>query len=326
MATALTIVNRALRLLGVKAANVSVDGSEGSDALSVLNNIMDEWSNNKLLNHYVLNETFTTTANVGTYSIGPRAQVITDNAGTFTAGSLTVTVNGNNHTETFATNKNTTLTALAAHIVSVFPTMIKTAVYSSTAHTITITPTGYEKLTITVSTASVTGTMTMIVAGSGSYWFDTVRPLRIEKVFIRDSGNLDTDLKFLNNNQFQKVYDKSTAGDAQYYNYVPKFPAGSIRLWPTPTISYTIGISQTPHLGRFYLLSSAVELPEGYELALEYQLAYEIASEYNKDPNIVYKQMIDKKAVLKITNMEPMILECDTIGMAQDHYDIISDR
>jgi hypothetical protein len=85
--------------------------------------------------------------------------VITDSAGTYTAGSIVVTVNGTVITQTYDTDKNTTLTALAAAIAAGVANVLA-CTYSSSAHTITIT-TRNTTLVVTVNITGITGTMTI---------------------------------------------------------------------------------------------------------------------------------------------------------------------
>jgi hypothetical protein len=86
-------------------------------------------------------------------------KVFTDNGGTYTAGSISVLVNGTAITQTYDATKDTTLTALAAQIAA--HAAVDSATYSSVAHTITIVPNTGFVLSVSISTASVTGTMAM---------------------------------------------------------------------------------------------------------------------------------------------------------------------
>lgn len=71
--TVLDIIRRALRLLGVLATGETPDGPEAADALQVLNWMIEQWTNEKLMVYYIENELFAVTAGVGTYTIGPDA-------------------------------------------------------------------------------------------------------------------------------------------------------------------------------------------------------------------------------------------------------------
>jgi hypothetical protein len=93
--------------------------------------------------------------------LAPR--IITDNAGTFTAGSIVVTVNGTAVTQAYdGSGKDTTMTALAAQIQDL--STVATAVYNSGSHIITITPEANTPLSISVDVSGITGSMTATVA------------------------------------------------------------------------------------------------------------------------------------------------------------------
>lgn len=93
-------------------------------------------------------------------------KTLTDDAGTYTAGDITVTVNGTDVVESFSVDKDTTLTALAASIQAL--ASVSTAVYSSVAHTIVITPaTGYV-LGIVADLTAITGSMTMTLSATAT--------------------------------------------------------------------------------------------------------------------------------------------------------------
>jgi hypothetical protein len=89
-------------------------------------------------------------------------KIVTDSAGTFTAGSIVATVNGVAVTQAFSTDKDTTMTALAAQLQA--RSDIATAAYSSVAHTITVTPEANTPLSLAVSVTGITGTMTVAIS------------------------------------------------------------------------------------------------------------------------------------------------------------------
>lgn len=97
--------------------------------------------------------------------------IITDDAGTYTAGNITVTINGTPIVETYDTDKDTTLTNLAASIQA--DANVLTAVYNSVGHTITITPVVGTLLAVTVDLSAITGTMTMSLSSTATEDYDT---------------------------------------------------------------------------------------------------------------------------------------------------------
>jgi hypothetical protein len=92
--------------------------------------------------------------------------VLTDDAGTFTAGSIAVTVNGTVITQAWGTDKNTTMTALAAAIQAGV-TGVYSAVYSSGSHTITLKARNIA-VTAVADLSGVTGTMALMPSVSTS--------------------------------------------------------------------------------------------------------------------------------------------------------------
>lgn len=79
--------------------------------------------------------------------------------GTYTAGAVTGKINGNNFTAAYNSNKDTTLTALAAALAAADTTNVASAVYA--ADIITITPNSGKLLAVTeLDLSGITGTMT----------------------------------------------------------------------------------------------------------------------------------------------------------------------
>lgn len=69
--TALDMIKRSLRLLGVESQGETPQANESSEALSVLNSMLDQWSLEKLLIYSLVNNLFTVTAGTTTYTMGP---------------------------------------------------------------------------------------------------------------------------------------------------------------------------------------------------------------------------------------------------------------
>ena len=71
MSTALDIIKRSLRLLGVEASGETPGTNESNEALAVLNSMIDQWSLEKLMIYQVVNNIFTVTAGTTSYTMGP---------------------------------------------------------------------------------------------------------------------------------------------------------------------------------------------------------------------------------------------------------------
>jgi hypothetical protein len=68
--TVYDIVMGALRLLQVASPDVTIGDDEANDALSALNQMVDSFSNESLILHYITQETFTLTPNLAIHRIG----------------------------------------------------------------------------------------------------------------------------------------------------------------------------------------------------------------------------------------------------------------
>jgi hypothetical protein len=70
MATALDLITRSLRLLGVLAAGEAAHAEDAQDALAVLNDMLDAWLLEELLVYGIDRSTFPLVPNVSSYTIG----------------------------------------------------------------------------------------------------------------------------------------------------------------------------------------------------------------------------------------------------------------
>lgn len=313
MSTIGKLINHSYQVINVDAVGETTPAENSATALEVLNMMLDQWSLERLMVYYVKNSIFTITNGVGTYTIGPAVQTITTNTGTYTAGAISVTINGITITQTYLTNKATTIALLASNINNTVPN-ICTAVFatgSGGAHVITCTPTGSAPLVITVSVAVITGNMTVAVAQSTtiSYLFDSTRPIKIIHAFIRStvSGtNLDYPLEIIDNNQYQDIMMKGLQTTyPRFINYVPTYPTGQINLYPLPNFtSLSLGLSQTYQLLNAQSISDTVALPPGYESAIVYNLAIELATRFNATitPAMAAKAVETKANIKRVNN------------------------
>src|SRR3990167_9617090 len=73
MATASSLIFRALQMTGEKARGGSLTSSEKTECLDALNSMMESWSIERLLIYQLLQESFALTASDGSYTIGSGA-------------------------------------------------------------------------------------------------------------------------------------------------------------------------------------------------------------------------------------------------------------
>jgi hypothetical protein len=144
----------------------------------------------------------------------------------------------------------------------------------------------------TVDSLSIVSTVTenfSLTAGVGQYnigpgaTFNTSRPTVILAALARDISNLDYQLDSVSDEWFQTgIGYKTQVGVPCYINYNASWPIGLIRLWPVPDQAYTLALTSEKPLPSFATLDTVISLPNGWERALVYNLAMEIAPEYGQ--------------------------------------------
>ena len=90
--TVVDIITAALRLLQVKSPDVDLTADEIHDGLEALNMMVDGWSNESLMIHHISKETFQTTDNTQSYTLGYGAVWNTDRP--INVEAMTVSISG----------------------------------------------------------------------------------------------------------------------------------------------------------------------------------------------------------------------------------------
>jgi hypothetical protein len=136
------------------------------------------------------------------------------------------------------------------------------------------------------------------------------RPLRINSGFVRVSA-LDFPVEPINLEQYETIGIKTLTGPwPKYFYYMPTQPLGVITFWPVPSSGEMHLFAETI-LQKFTTLSDDVVLPQGYNLALRFNLAELLIPEYPRpgfDFADVHAQASTTRAWIKRTNMQPQQL------------------
>lgn len=108
--------------------------------------------------------------------------------------------------------------------------------------------------------------------------FNTTRPVQIVSAYIRD-GSTDYELTQKSDEDYARIQNKSLSGIPFFFNYDYGYPTGKIKLYPAPQ-GYTLFLLMEKELSGFSTLNEEVSLPPGWERALKYNLAVELAPEF----------------------------------------------
>lgn len=179
----------------------------------------------------------------------------------------------------------------------------------------------------TSATFSVTANTPSYLIGTGQTW-NADRPIKIEQAYIT-SGGVDYEMKQITLEEYKSKPYKTNISTSIPSEFVYKadYPSGTVTLWPVPNSSLTVTLITLTKLST-YTQTTTIALPPGYESALKYNLALELAAEYLIDP----KEMLiirarESKANIKRLNstpLETMSFE-PAITSYFGRYDITSD-
>jgi hypothetical protein len=113
--------------------------------------------------------------------------------------------------------------------------------------------------------------------------FNTTRPMDIIEAHVR-SGSIDYPLGIITDEAYNSISYKNLSGIPEFLNYSNAYPLSIIRLYPIDT-SQTLYILSEKAVTGFATLDTAFSLPDGWERALIYNLALELAPEYQQQPD-----------------------------------------
>ncbi len=280
MTTALNLIERSMRSIGALGAGETLDSDDASDAFDTMNDMLDTWSNSTMMVPYITEVIFTLTSNVYQYTIGQGGTI----GGTFTGSIAGTTL---------------TVSTIAAGNIALGQYLTGSGVTAGT------------KVIKFLTGAGLTGTYQ--VSASQTVGSETIttyyqRPLRINSAFVLVSS-LRYNVTPLNLEQWKMIGYPTLQGPwPRCLYYQPSTPVGNITFWPVPG-SGEMHIFCETVLQGFSSQADTVTLPQGYNMAIRWNLAEMLLPEYGKnDPVInamVIKNAADSRAWIKRTNMAP---------------------
>ena len=151
-------------------------------------------------------------------------------------------------------------------------------------------------------TFTLTGGDGVYTMGTGGD-FNTTRPIHIIGGYIRN-GTTDTTLTVVSDEAYNSVAFKALTGIPEFVNYDNSYPTDNIRFYPVPSSSYTVFLLSEKPATEFATLDSDLSMPLGWERALIYNLALELAPEYGQQPDpSIAKIANDSLALIRIANI-----------------------
>jgi hypothetical protein len=296
MTQPIDIISRALKDIGALEAGETPAPADAQDAFDMLNDMLDQWSNESMMVFYKTEIIFTLTAGQTQYTIGPGGQI---------GGTLTGSISGT----------TLTVTDVSDGAIALGMTLTGSGVAPGTK--IVRFGSGAGGNVNSDGTYTVNISQTVASTTISAYY---ERPLNINSAFVRVNtnsngqpilnGGLDYPITILNLENYELIGLKTLNGPwprALYYQ--PSETLGTITVWPNPSQGEMHIFSDTI-FQRFTSINDEIVIPQGYYMALRWCLAERLMPMYGKaSPTQI--QMINgfaghAKATIKRTNMRPV--------------------
>jgi hypothetical protein len=296
MTQPIDIISRAMKDIGALAAGETPAPAESQDAFDMLNDMIDQWSNEQMMVYYKTEIIFTLTAGQTQYTIGPGGQVDSSFTGSISGTTLTVT-------------------NILSGGIALGMTLSGSGITPGTKIT------GYG--TGAGGNVNYAGTYTVNTSQSAASTTITAyyeRPLGVNSAFVRVNtnsngqpivnGGLDYPVAILNLENYELIGLKTQNGPwpkAMYYQ--PSEVMGTFYFWPNPSQG-EMHIFCDTIFQRFNSINDNIVIPQGYIMALRWCLAERLMPMYGKsNPQqiaMINAYASQAKATIKRTNMRPM--------------------
>jgi hypothetical protein len=153
----------------------------------------------------------------------------------------------------------------------------------------------------TVDSLSWTASQASRTIGSGGN-FSVARPERIISATYRDSSDNDSEIEIITHQQYQMITDKATEAETPLvlaYNPTIASSLGTLYIWPVPSATATVRLNSYKPFTTITDQTATVVLPSGYEAALVFNLAVQIAAAFgaNLSPATVEEARRTKRVI-----------------------------
>lgn len=168
---------------------------------------------------------------------------------------------------------------------------------------------------LSVTSFALTASQGTYTIGSGGD-FNMTRPTKIvDPCFTRDTDDTDIPLNLIDADTYGRIVDK-TLGDVtpSYLFYDMGYSATStatIKLYPVPPSGLTLYINTLQPLQTFSTMSATLQLPPGYQQAIETNYAVMSAFGVIEVSPLLMDAAMKSKKVLKVMNLPAPILRLE---------------
>lgn len=166
-----------------------------------------------------------------------------------------------------------------------------------------------------------------LVAGQQSYTigvsgnFNTARPMAIENAFLLDESQspaFERLINVLNQDRWAEISIKGLESEVPTDLFMnDAFPQATIYIYPKPTAVKKLVLFSLKPISTM-TLDTVISFPPGYERALIFNLAIDLAPEYGRTvADTVVNGATESKAAIQRTNIKPTYLAADPALLQQ---------
>lgn len=171
-----------------------------------------------------------------------------------------------------------------------------------------------------------------LTQGQGAYTFgtganfDSARPAFIEHAMsvIYNNEPYETPVRMLNHQEWAAITDKLFQSDIPTDIYIQNtYPNLTIQVYPVPSSNSKLVLYTKKPLLNIANASTELNLSEGYEDAIVYNLALRMAPEYGRPVSQeVYKFASESKSNIKRKNIETELMSPDIAVLSRNTFNI----
>jgi hypothetical protein len=324
MTTPLDIISRSLKDIGALEAGESPSPDAVQDAFDMLNDLIDQWSNENMMIYNTTEIIFPLIPGQVQYTIGPNPSTQNFIGATFT-GSITGNV--------------LTVTGISSGAVAQGQTLSGTGIIQGTKIVEFLTGAGGNVNEVGTYKLNVTYTAPVASQLLTAYY---QKPLVIDQAYVRINtnsngqpiinGGLDYQVAVLALENYNLIGLKTLNGPwpkAIYYN--PNAESGNLFVWPNPAQGEMHLFSSTI-FSNYETIYDDIVLPQGYSMALRWNLAERLMPMYGKASQVqiamINSYAAQSKSTIKRNNMQPIAAasypDSMLVGRAKDAGWILS--
>jgi hypothetical protein len=311
-----------LKDIGALEAGETPTPDAAADAFDMLNDLVDQWSNENMMVFNVTEIIFPVISGQVQYSLGPYPQTTN-----FIGASFNGSISGN----------ILTVTTVNSGAVAQGQFLTGTGITAGTKITGNITGAGGNVIQAGTYRVNISQTVAT-TAITANYQ----KPLNISSAFVRinttangqpiTGGGLDYPVTILALEDYQLIGLKTLNGPwpkALYYN--PNEESGNLFVWPNPSQGEMHLFANTLFT-RYNSINESITLPQGYSMCLRWCLAERLMPMYGKVSQVqiamISQYAAQAKSTLKRTNMSPIQVsrypDALLVGKAKDAGWILS--